>query len=235
MSWRWRTARSTVSQNAVAMCRPGPVEPAGEVSARHRNRDRQDRMGGSTGGSAGRRITRRPFDGGRPGLLRGVGWQLCRGGCKTGDTLWHFDTGQEWRASPMTYVGQRTPVRGHRSRRQHPFFCSGGPIMNKARLEGTWIAGHFSGSADSPRWVWQPRPWLSDRKKANSRSPAFGWCRRGPSGPSPAYKPAPGSWSTGGVEVANPMSIYPEYKATRSLFQPDPGKLPRLHRRDHDR
>jgi L-rhamnonate dehydratase len=38
--------------------------------------------------------------------------------------------------------------------------------------------------------------------------------------PVPAYKPAPGSWSTGGVEVANPMSIYPEYKAQRSLFQP---------------
>ncbi len=46
-----------------------------------------------------------------------------------------------------------------------------------------------------------------------------------PRNPVPAYKPAPGSWSTGGVEVANPMSIYPEYKAQRSLFQPDPGKL----------
>src|SRR5260370_38181134 len=43
--------------------------------------------------------------------------------------------------------------------------------------------------------------------------------------PVPAYTPAAGSWSTGGVEVANPMSIYPEYKAMRSLFQPDPGKL----------
>ncbi len=42
----------------------------------------------------------------------------------------------------------------------------------------------------------------------------------------PAYKPAPGSWSTQEVEVANPMSIYPEYKATRSLFFPDPGKVP---------
>ena len=41
----------------------------------------------------------------------------------------------------------------------------------------------------------------------------------------PSYTPAPGSWSTSGVEVANPMSIYPKYKATRSLFQPDPGKL----------
>ena len=27
------------------------------------------------------------------------------------------------------------------------------------------------------------------------------------------------------MEVANPMSIYPKYKATRSLFNPDPGKL----------
>jgi L-rhamnonate dehydratase len=28
------------------------------------------------------------------------------------------------------------------------------------------------------------------------------------------------------VEVANPMSVYPEYKATRSLFNADPGKVP---------
>lgn len=42
----------------------------------------------------------------------------------------------------------------------------------------------------------------------------------------PAYKPAAGSWSTQNVEVANPMSVYPEYKATRSLFFPDPGKMP---------
>jgi L-rhamnonate dehydratase len=39
------------------------------------------------------------------------------------------------------------------------------------------------------------------------------------------YKPAPGAWSTQDVEVASPMSIYPKYKATRSLFNPDPGKL----------
>ena len=36
--------------------------------------------------------------------------------------------------------------------------------------------------------------------------------------PEPAYTPAAGSWSTGGVEVANPMSIYPKYKPQRSLF-----------------
>ncbi|MEK7404587.1 MAG: enolase C-terminal domain-like protein [Acidobacteriota bacterium] len=46
-----------------------------------------------------------------------------------------------------------------------------------------------------------------------------------PKRPAPAYNPAPGSWSTQGVEVANPMSIYPKYKATRSLFFPDPRQL----------
>ena len=47
-----------------------------------------------------------------------------------------------------------------------------------------------------------------------------------PARPIPEYKPAPGSWSTGGVEVASPMSIYAEYKAQRSLFMADPGKVP---------
>jgi L-rhamnonate dehydratase len=47
-----------------------------------------------------------------------------------------------------------------------------------------------------------------------------------PKRPAPQYEPAPGSWSTQNVEVANPMSIYAKYKATRSLFFPDPGKVP---------
>src|SRR5205085_739200 len=47
-----------------------------------------------------------------------------------------------------------------------------------------------------------------------------------PKRPVPAYQPSPGSWSTNGVEVASPMSIYPEYKTTRSLFLPDAGKVP---------
>lgn len=42
-----------------------------------------------------------------------------------------------------------------------------------------------------------------------------------PRRPPPAYKPSAGSWSTGGVEVANPMSIYPKYKPMRSLFMPN--------------
>lgn len=36
--------------------------------------------------------------------------------------------------------------------------------------------------------------------------------------PWPKYTPAPGAWSADGAEVANPMSIYPKYKARRSLF-----------------
>ena len=36
--------------------------------------------------------------------------------------------------------------------------------------------------------------------------------------PWPEYKPSPDAWSAGGVEVANPMSIYPKYKPRRSLF-----------------
>lgn len=39
-----------------------------------------------------------------------------------------------------------------------------------------------------------------------------------PKRPVPKYEPAPGSWSTEGVEVASPMSIYPQYKAHRDLF-----------------
>jgi len=39
-----------------------------------------------------------------------------------------------------------------------------------------------------------------------------------PRKPYPSYKPADGAWSTQFVEVANPMSIYPEFKPRRELF-----------------
>ena len=47
-----------------------------------------------------------------------------------------------------------------------------------------------------------------------------------PRKPYPAFKPAPGAWSTQFVEVANPMSIYSEFKPRRELFFPEPGKVP---------
>ncbi len=42
--------------------------------------------------------------------------------------------------------------------------------------------------------------------------------RTRPRKPYPAYKPADGAWSTQFVEVANPVSIYPEFKPRRDLF-----------------
>jgi L-rhamnonate dehydratase len=47
-----------------------------------------------------------------------------------------------------------------------------------------------------------------------------------PRKPYPPFQPAAGAWSTQFVEIANPMSIYPEYKARRELFFPNPGKVP---------
>ena len=46
--------------------------------------------------------------------------------------------------------------------------------------------------------------------------------RTRPKHPVPTYTPAPGSWSTQGVEVANPMSIYPQYKAPGRCGTPIP-------------
>jgi L-rhamnonate dehydratase len=60
-------------------------------------------------------------------------------------------------------------------------------------------------------------------EKSNLKITGVRIVRTRPRRPTPSYTPAPGSWSTGGVEVANPMSIYPEYKATRSLWNRDPG------------
>ncbi len=39
-----------------------------------------------------------------------------------------------------------------------------------------------------------------------------------PKNPPPTYTPSAGSWSTQGVEVSAPPNIYPEFRATRSLF-----------------
>jgi L-rhamnonate dehydratase len=62
-------------------------------------------------------------------------------------------------------------------------------------------------------------------EKSNLKITGVRLVRTRPKRPLPSYTPAPGSWSTGGVEVANPMSIYAEYKAMRSLWNPDPGKF----------
>ncbi len=68
-------------------------------------------------------------------------------------------------------------------------------------------------------------PQASQGEKPKLKITSVRLVRTRPRRPLPSYTPAAGSWSTGGVEVANPMSIYPEYKAQRSLFMPGPGGL----------
>jgi L-rhamnonate dehydratase len=58
-------------------------------------------------------------------------------------------------------------------------------------------------------------------EKSRLKITAVRMVRPRPRRPVPSYTPTPGSWSTGGVEVANPMSIYPKYKPMRSLFMAD--------------
>src|SRR5438552_5925413 len=64
-----------------------------------------------------------------------------------------------------------------------------------------------------------PIPFQDEKSKLKITSIRL--VRPRPKRPVPSYTPAPGSWSTGGVEVANPMSIYPKYKPKRSLFMAD--------------
>jgi L-rhamnonate dehydratase len=64
-----------------------------------------------------------------------------------------------------------------------------------------------------------PLPFQSE--KSRLKITGVRMVRPRPKRPVPSYSPTPGSWSTGGVEVANPMSIYPKYKPMRSLFMAD--------------
>src|ERR1019366_6271680 len=68
-----------------------------------------------------------------------------------------------------------------------------------------------------------PLPFQGENSKLKINSVRLVHTR--PKRPGPVCNSPPASWSASGVEVANPMSIYPEYKPTRSLFMPDPGKL----------
>jgi len=69
-----------------------------------------------------------------------------------------------------------------------------------------------------------PPPLAFQDDKSGLRITGVRLVRAQPKRPLPAYQPQAGAWSTE-AEIANPMSIYPKYKARRSLFYPDPGKL----------
>ncbi len=70
-----------------------------------------------------------------------------------------------------------------------------------------------------------PRTPIPLEKQSDLKITGVRLVRVRPRRPLPKYEPAPGAWSTGGVEVASPMSVYPKYKARRSLFMPEPGAL----------
>jgi L-rhamnonate dehydratase len=61
-----------------------------------------------------------------------------------------------------------------------------------------------------------PLAWAQERSKLKITEIKI--VRTRPRRPYPPYTPAKDSWSTQGVEVANPVSIYPEYKPRRELF-----------------
>src|SRR5579885_3540525 len=96
----------------------------------------------------------------------------------------------------------------------------GGFIMHRRQFLQFAGAGAAAGLARAQA---APPPFQGEKSKLKITGVRLVKTR--PKRPLPTYQPAPGSWSTGGVEVANPMSIYPKYKAMRSLFMPDAGKL----------
>src|SRR5215471_10587399 len=63
-----------------------------------------------------------------------------------------------------------------------------------------------------------PSPLPFHDQKSKLKIAGVRMIRPRPKKPLPTYEPAPGSWSTGKALVANPMSIYPKYKAQRDSF-----------------
>ena len=83
--------------------------------------------------------------------------------------------------------------------------------------------GPLAGLALDNRAEAAPPPFQGEKSKLKITSVRLVDVR--PRRPVPSYTPTPGSFSAAESEVANPMSIYPEYKPRRSLFNPDRGKL----------
>lgn len=74
----------------------------------------------------------------------------------------------------------------------------------------------LKGAAALPLTALPALPWQQEKSKLKITGIRI--VRTRPKKPYPTYTPSPGSWSTQGVEVANPVSIYPEYKPRRELF-----------------
>lgn len=67
----------------------------------------------------------------------------------------------------------------------------------------------------------EPAPLRFLGEKSGLKITAIRAVKLAPTKPLPKYEPTPGSWNTTGVEIANPLSIYPRFKPRRSLFYAD--------------
>ncbi len=83
---------------------------------------------------------------------------------------------------------------------------------------GTAAAGRIPESAQAAESFPSPARLPFQGESSKLKITGVRMVRPKPKKPLPPYAPTPGSWSTGGSEVANPMSIYPKYKPQRSLF-----------------
>jgi L-rhamnonate dehydratase len=95
---------------------------------------------------------------------------------------------------------------------------------NLLHLGTIGTAGGLLCSQNSPVATAQaPLPW--PRQEADLKITSVRLVKVRDKRPRPSYTPAPKSPLTQSEEVASPMSIYPEYKASRSLFYPDSTRL----------
>ena len=87
-------------------------------------------------------------------------------------------------------------------------FMEAGTALSLGAFAGA-VAPERASAASAP-WP-GPAPLTFRDEPSKLKITSVRMVRPKPAKPLPAYEPAPGSWSTGGALVANPMSIYPRY------------------------
>jgi L-rhamnonate dehydratase len=95
-------------------------------------------------------------------------------------------------------------------------FLSQGLALGMGAVSG----GAALAQTDRPRFP-PPAPLSFRGERSGLKITAIRAVRLVPERPLAQYEPAPGSWNTTEVEIANPLSIYPRFKPRRSLFYAD--------------